>query len=78
MDRQLEKAIKITRGMSNEMLIIAIKMIDDKYKVQNYHDYVRLIFKEFKCKVSVEKVMDCFTYSWAIEDFILNRSQNGY
>ena len=42
------KDIVITRGMSIEMMLLAIKLINKKYKIESYYDYPRLILKEFK------------------------------
>tara|TARA_R100001510_G_C7653850_1_gene212325 strand:+ start:1576 stop:1809 length:234 start_codon:yes stop_codon:yes gene_type:complete len=72
------KDIVITRGMSIEMMLLAIKLINEKYKVESYYDYPRLILKEFKCKVSLTEVMKAFDASWAMDDFILNRKQCGH
>jgi|TARA_E500000318_G_scaffold21788_1_gene22164 hypothetical protein len=72
------KDIVVTRGMSVEMMLLAIKLINEKYKVESYYEYPTLILKEFKCRVTLTEVMKVFDVGSSIDDFILNRKQCGY
>jgi|TARA_R110000772_G_scaffold39992_1_gene93782 hypothetical protein len=78
MGEQLKQSIKVYSEIPPEMVILAIKIIDVKHQVSSYKEYVPLIEKEFNCKCNIDDVMNSFTYSMAMEDYISHRKILGY
>jgi len=81
MDREVEinKIVEINEGsLPTEFIVLAMQIVNNKYKVKEYKEYAELISKEFNCICTVNDIYDASSYSLAYTDYVLARKNLGF